>query len=304
MKIVDAIQEFDRPYARHLLVKELCLEPQKEWSPPPGGWTMVRIGGGTGYWLQGAARMELETGAVLLVAEPSRGRILASCLGPISLHFFTVMPERLTGLITQGEQDYFTRAAGRREFAQQIMPPESPAAMKMKELCSSTNRKGLMVRLNLLQLLVQSVGNGLEQTDADPLHADVKERLRAFLVETPPAALLEIGFDELARITHCTPRHLSRVFYDLVGMSFRDKRAEIRLARARELLATSQSKVVDVAFKSGYKSLSLFNRMFTRRFGISPGRWRLKNNNNKRVPDRRSSKSRPAINRTRLRAVA
>jgi AraC-like DNA-binding protein len=43
------------------------------------------------------------------------------------------------------------------------------------------------------------------------------------------------------------------------------------------LLATSQTKVVEVALESGYKSVSLFNLMFTRRFGVSPGRWRQKN---------------------------
>jgi len=50
------------------------------------------------------------------------------------------------------------------------------------------------------------------------------------------------------------------------------------MARARELLATSNSKVVEVALESGYKSLSMFNLVFTRRFGTSPGRWRQKNN--------------------------
>lgn len=57
-------------------------------------------------------------------------------------------------------------------------------------------------------------------------------------------------------------------------MSFNDKRSELRLARALELLATSQLKVVDVALESGFKSLSQFNQLFARRFGISPGRWR------------------------------
>jgi AraC-like DNA-binding protein len=36
-----------------------------------------------------------------------------------------------------------------------------------------------------------------------------------------------------------------------------------------------------VALKSGYKSLSLFNLMFTRRFGTSPGKWRQKHTNAK-----------------------
>ena len=81
-------------------------------------------------------------------------------------------------------------------------------------------------------------------------------------------------------MTHCTTRHLGRIFYDVVGMTFREKRTEIRLARARELLATSNTKVVEVALESGYRSLSLFNLMFTRRFGTSPARWRQKHTNN------------------------
>lgn len=61
---------------------------------------------------------------------------------------------------------------------------------------------------------------------------------------------------------------------EVVGVSFRDKQTELRLSRARELLATTKGKIVDVALESGYQSLSLFNLMFSRRFGMSPGRWR------------------------------
>jgi transcriptional regulator GlxA family with amidase domain len=122
------------------------------------------------------------------------------------------------------------------------------------------------------------------------------------LERTPSAELLEMSFGELARQTHCTSRHLSRLFRELVGMSFRDKRAELRLTRARDLLATSRSKVVEVALESGYKSLSLFNLMFTRHFGTSPGRWRQKHQINgeskglrtKRVQPFPAWKDRPA----------
>lgn len=300
MKIVDATNDLNHPYAPHLLLRGFSLAAGKEWSPQLTGWTLIQVESGTGYWLQGQSRVELETGTVLLIPEDDPGRILASCLNGMLLHFFTVIPERLIAMITQGELDFFRQAAGRKEYARQILPPQSPVARKMKELCASPNRGGLRFRLNLFQLMVEVFGRELEQTTSDQMHTDVKERLRVFLLETPPAALLEINFDELAQITHCTPRHLSRVFYDLVGMSFRDKRAEIRLARARELLATSQSKVVEVAFKSGYKSLSLFNRMFTRRFGISPGRWRQKNGGVKNMAKQPSTKSRLAINQARF----
>jgi AraC-like DNA-binding protein len=200
-------------------------------------------------------------------------------------------------LITQGEQDFFRQVAGRREF-HRVVEPEDPIALKMKEVCATSNGGGLLSRLTLLQLWVEAFGREWHHSQADASPVDVKERLRVFLQETPPEALLEIGFEVLARTLHCTPRHLSRVFYEVAGTSFREKRAEIRLSRARELLATSQSKVVDVAFKSGFKSLSLFNRMFTQRFGISPGRWRQKNENGgvKDVSKPRNGKKRLAIN--------
>jgi len=280
MKIVDTAKELNRPYAPHLLMREHTLAAGKEWVPLLSGWSLIQIGSGNGYWLLGNSRMELEAGTALLipgdVSGDVCGRVLASCLNGLSLRYFTVMPERLTGLITQGEQDFFNQAATRRDRAGQVLSPLHPVALKMRELCGSPDRGNLRFRLALLQLLIEAFGKELEQTAANPTHTDVRERLRVFLVETPPAALLDLSFGELAQINHCTPRHLSRVFYDLVGMSFREKCSEVRLARARELLATSESKVVDVAFKSGYRSLSLFNRMFSRRFGISPGRWRQK----------------------------
>lgn len=260
------------------------------------GWSLVQIGSGSGYWLRDQSRLELDTGTVLLLAENIPGRILASCLNGISLHYFSVMPDRLTGLITQGEHDLFKQAAGRKELTCQILPPPHPVALKMRELCESSSQGGLLFRLILLQLLIEAFGQALEQPTLGELQSDVRERLRAFLAELPPTALLEVTCEELAEITHCTPRHLSRVFYELMGMSIRDKRAEIRLARARELLATSQSKVVEVAFKSGYKSLSLFNRMFTRRFGISPGRWRQKNGDVKTAAPQRNGRLRLEAN--------
>jgi AraC-like DNA-binding protein len=263
---------------------------------------MVHIASGTGYWLQEQSRRELESGGVLLVVGDAPGRILASCLNGMALHYFTMMPERLTGLITQGEQDFFRQAAERRQHYQ-LLPPSHTVAGRMKLLSVGRNPGSLLARLQLLQLLVEAFDIEVAQPAPRVNQADVKDRLRQFLRESPPAALLEISFDDLAQITHCTPRHLSRVFYDVVGMSFRDKRAEIRLARARELLATSQSKVVDVAFKSGYKSLSLFNRIFTKRFGISPGRWRQKNSDIKSVSRQRNGKSRLAANQNRLMGV-
>jgi len=300
MKIVETSRKAILPYVPHLLMAETSIASGKEWPPPAKGWTLIQVSGGTGYWLQGKSRSELESGIVLLTAGNTGGRVLASCLHGLSLHFFTVVPERLAGLMTQGEHDSFAQAAERLDQACRLLPCNDPVAAKMIELHSQPNSHGLLARLKLLQLLIEAFGPELEPSAPPAPPMEVKERLQAFLLDSPPAALLEISFEELAQNMCCTPRHLSRVFFDVAGMSFRDKRAEIRLSRARELLATSHFKVVDVAFESGYKSLSLFNRMFTRRFGLSPGRWRQKNGGVKAPASQRSPKPRLPFNAPRF----
>lgn len=268
-------KEQQRWHEPHLAVREFSLGPGREWLPGAPGWSLVQVHNGTGYCLRPASSAELATGTTLLMAEQARAVIRASQLGELSLRTFNVMPARLTGLMTLGEEN-FLKTAAHRESAVRIFPPQSAVAVKMRELSAGRGPAGLMWRLKLLQLFVEAFGDELESVAPPPDGADARERLRALLHRTPPGELVEMSFGELARRTHCTPRHLSRIFHELVGMSFRDKRAEIRLARACELLATSNAKVVEVALESGYKSLSLFNLVFTRRFGTSPGRWRQK----------------------------
>jgi AraC-like DNA-binding protein len=264
----------------HLAIREFSVLPGEECVPKLSGWSLMQVRSGTGYWMQAQSSRELEPGMVLLVADHVPGSIRASQLGALSLCAFSVLPTRLTGLITLGEQDSLEKAAFRKEFSLQFLSSQHPVAVKMKALYASRNSRGLLFRLNLLQLFVEVFGNELERAVSNRETSDARERLRVILSETPSDELLEMGFNKLAQVTHCTPRHLGRIFHELVGMSFSDKRAEIRLARARELLATSKYKVVEVALESGYKSLSLFNLMFTRRFGTSPGRWRQQHANN------------------------
>ena len=282
-----------RAYQPHLAIREFSVPPGGEWVPRSTGWSLIQIERGTGYLLQPQCSLELETGTALLVAGSAQWSIRASQLGEVGLYSFTVIPSRLTGLITLGEQDFLERAASRKDFPVRILPSHHPVAMRMMELCAQERPAGLLVRLRLLQFFVEAFGAELEQAASVWEAADARERLRVMLEQTPSAELLEMNFEELAQRTHCTSRHLSRIFRELVGMSFRDKRAELRLTRARDLLATSKSKVVEVALESGYKSLSLFNLMFTRHFGTSPGRWRQKYRNHRAGKALRSKGAQP-----------
>ena len=267
--------KLDRSYAPHLFISEMPLPPGEEWTPGLAGWSLIQVGSGNGYWIGPQANRELPAGTVILLAPEVTGSLRASQLGGLSLCFFTIVPKRLTGLLTLGEQTFFETAASREELSFQAIPPPAPVAGKMKELCAIRNQGGLWYRLQLLQLFMEIFRDELDEGTAEPgAMLDARERLEEFLRQTPASELLHMNFSQLADTMRCTPRHLSRVFHEVAGMSFREKHAELRLARARELLATTESKVVDIALESGYQSLSLFNLMFTRRFGMSPGKWR------------------------------
>ena len=279
----------DTAYEPHLAMMELFIAPGEEWTPRSSGWSLIQIGSGTGYWLYPQLNQELAAGAVLLVGKHVEGTIRASQLGGARVRFFRVEPERLTGLVTLSEQRFFETAAGRKDLALRIHSPESPIAVKLSELCANRDGKALSFRLNLIQLFFEAFGNeprqGFPQEEAQ---SGANERLRQLLERTQVSELLDMRFSELAQKMLCTPRHLNRIFHEVVGASFRDKQTEVRLSRARELLATTESKVLDVALESGYQSVSLFNLMFKKRHGLTPGQWREKMNPGKtRAPQLR-----------------
>ena len=262
-------------YTPHLVVKGTSIAPGSEWTPPLCGWTLIQVAAGAGYWLQPRMHQELEVGMVLLMSTRTQGSFRASQLGALSLQSFPVELERMMGFLTCDEQRFFEMAVSKDDFLLKVFPAKCPISERMQSLCAVVHQRGPSFRLQLLQLFFEAFGNELKQELTKPgVELDTRERLRNFLKETPPSELLDISMAELSQMTRCTPRHLSRVFQEVVGMSFREKQTELRLSRARELLATTKSKVVDVALESGYQSLSLFNFMFNRRFGMSPGRWR------------------------------
>jgi len=280
-----------------LVIRDYSISVGKEWPLRVPGWTVIQICKGHGFFLQPGLNLELAAGAVLLTAGGLKPNLRASQLGELSFCWFKVMPERLSGFLTLSEVNWFKTAAEQKAESVFVYHPGSPESLAMAELLASESQGGLRFRLKLFQLFVELLGGEMEQANPPVQSPDARQRLENLFKQTPAAEMLGMDFKELARLVHCTPRHVGRLFQDLTGMSFRRKRTELRLARAVELLAASNSKIVDVALESGFQSLSLFNLMFARQFGMSPGKWRQQQNRpkgksgNKPVPPRPAARA-------------
>lgn len=246
-----------------------------EWAHRSPGWVFLLVSRGVAYWLHPRLKQELVAGSALLISEHAFGVVRASQLNEVEIQFFRVNPNRLSGLMNYGEQQLLEQAARQEPSAVRFFAPAAPAAQKFKEVSLQPYLKVLPLRIKLLDLFFEGLGEQLWLAPAiSEETTDAKARLLKLLNELPSPELLEMSFGELARRVRCTPRHLSRIFRQAVGMSFRQKQSQLRLVRAQELLSTTESKVVEVALESGYQSLSLFNLMFKRRFGLTPAKWR------------------------------
>lgn len=85
-----------------------------------------------------------------------------------------------------------------------------------------------------------------------------------------------IRIEEISRRVATSPRQLQRVFSDIGGSGFRTHLRAVRMARATELLATTDLPVKEIATRVGYDDPSQFSKAFKRTFGVSPSQVRAK----------------------------
>lgn len=210
----------------HLVVKTVSLMPGGEWAVCSPGWTLLHVTSGVVYWLHPKDNYELGNGSVLVCSDLAHGVIRASQVVQSVIHFFRVQPERLTGFITLSEQLLLQRAAGQDRTMMRVFTSASRLAEQFRRICQCAPARSIAIRLQLLDLFIQVFGDQLGDKPAvSATAADAKERLIQLLQEMPASELLEMTFADLVRTVRCTPRHLTRIFHQVVGMSFRQKQA-------------------------------------------------------------------------------
>jgi len=80
--------------------------------------------------------------------------------------------------------------------------------------------------------------------------------------------------EALAREVRISPYHFIRQFEALFGVTPHQYRIQVRLDRARQLLATQRRSVTAVCMEVGFSSLGSFSTLFSRRFGETPSAYR------------------------------
>lgn len=83
-----------------------------------------------------------------------------------------------------------------------------------------------------------------------------------------------IGLVELARASHCSPSHLSRLFSQQMGMPPHRYLMQMRVNKAKLLLERSNMSIAEIAVTCGFSHQEHLTRLFRRYHDATPGAYR------------------------------
>lgn len=90
-------------------------------------------------------------------------------------------------------------------------------------------------------------------------------------------AFTNLQLDAVSRTCGLSKFHLLRVFKAVYGLTPQQYVSSLRLAKARQLLATTNWSIQEIAVTLGFSELPAFTRFFKKQCGISPRCFRIQN---------------------------
>jgi AraC-like DNA-binding protein len=114
----------------------------------------------------------------------------------------------------------------------------------------------------------------LRTSSEDPQQPSAIDRVHDHIREHFASPL---PISSLAGVAHLSASHLAVLFRNRYGMAIREYQTRLRMARARELLLSTDLPVADIGRSVGYDDASYFGRRFVAEHGVTPRRYRTQN---------------------------
>ena len=146
----------------------------------------------------------------------------------------------------------------------------------IRELDKFSQQQGngyqLAVKGQLFLFLYYAYGRGILFAEKKPGHA--REKIKGILDYIREHFGEEITIKQAAELCFYSESHFMKYFKQYAGMPFIQYLNDYRLTRAGEYLKMTEENVTQIALKCGFENLSYFNRLFRRKFGVTPRQYR------------------------------
>ena len=185
--------------------------------------------------------------------------------------------ERVIGFLCTGQ--VFTPATTRetcksrtvRPFPEGVgVPAEGLYLWKRTRSIETARYKAMVQLLSFFAKQLSTLGNQMciEQKSEEPA---VVTRARQFIAENKRKP---ITLATAAQASGASMFHFCKLFRATTGVKFTEYVARSRVEEARELLCNRRLRMCEVAYESGFQSLTAFHRAFQRILGQSPTQYR------------------------------
>lgn len=142
-------------------------------------------------------------------------------------------------------------------------------------LCGTkTDGYQLAVKGLLFQFFYLLISNRQKKETSSASQMKSLEKMKTILKYVEEHYAEHITIDDMAALTFYSKSHFMKFFKQHMGAGFIEYLNNYRLTMAERLLKSSDASVLEIAEQSGFDNLSYFNRIFKRKYGLSPGKWR------------------------------
>jgi two-component system response regulator YesN len=105
------------------------------------------------------------------------------------------------------------------------------------------------------------------------VHVDQKDMVRA-LEYIKANYANELSMTMVSNYVSLNYSYFSQAFKEYAGMSFVQYLKKLRIDKAKELLETTELKVMDIGERAGFENTKHFNRVFRESVGVAPLEYR------------------------------
>jgi len=126
--------------------------------------------------------------------------------------------------------------------------------------------------LNIFAQHLSSLSNQL-MVSAEQVDSPMVTRAKVYITEHQHE---EVSLRQVAAAVNTSAFYFCKMFKQATGLTFTDYLARNRIEKVKNLLLNPHKRISEVAYETGFQSLSQFNRVFRRVTGESPTVWREK----------------------------